>query len=490
MQPKIHFLGVLIIALLSGPRTVRGDSLQGVPSDRIEMGNAFVSAWLQFRKDLDSLPGIDVHPAQFEEWFDRMPEFLLRDAARLGTSHEVVLAAVSRLADHGGKESCRFIADLLRFYETRSIEPVLRAALIRAGDASETNRALRSLESQARIHRVEAAILLAAAKNPQGLAYLRSLVKNGEEYAELAALALGRFGRISDEKLLEKALGRTDSEVFIRAALGEIALRKHFPFHYRSILARNRTIDFHVAPNGMYQAWLIVSHRAVSQGAKSADRFLEVLKETRRAPPYVRTDEELFKRQMAAFQDLWIAVDHRLKTPAIPSWPRRFSDALAAISSAGKKRNPSPDERSARVAATVTVCSILGEKLAYPMLAGPTEQLRVISPFGERILDSNLATSWRTDIRSSLILEPPSGRFIESVMLMVSCPESRSPKTIVISGEEEGGRAWRVTDALSQEARYFQILPVGHVSTKRVTLGPGDKDDAPLCIAELRLRYR
>jgi hypothetical protein len=435
------------------------------------------------------MAGIKVHPAQFDAWFEKMPVFLLRDAARLATDHTVVIAAASRLAELGGRENLALLGTLKKRFEKSPLEQVMTSILIKAGDRPTLSRELKNLKSPLRRLRLNAAIVLSGAGDNRGLSVLRAVVKAAGKRSDSAALALGRYGKFSDEKLLRKRLGRSGNAVLIRSALGEIALRRYFPHQHRALLGKMRLLGGRVSETGLYERWFAITEQVVSRGTKDSLRFVAALKEIRRSPPAGLDDTELFERQLAAFMDFWNAMNERLQTPVRPSWPVTFEAAMSAIASTEKSENA----ESARVAATVALLAALGTRLGYPKLAVPTSDLLAVSPYGERAVDGNMATAWHISPGSNLRVAHRPNRTIAWLMIMTSCPHGTPPEplAIEISGKSPDGRGWRVAATLSGKSRYFQRVDVGKRSAGKVTIAERDaKPGSAHCITELRASYR
>ena len=478
----------LIVTIAVDARPV---SLDGVPPDRNARGDAFVEAWLAFRRDLDSLFSLAVHPDQYRAWIEQMPAFLLRDAARLSTSHDVIIDVVTRLASLGGEENRALIRGLKARYEGTEIDRFLRIQLIRSGDRAALSEALRDLNHQLFIRRFEGALTLAGAGRREGFEFLRDVFRKGRQGREPAAVALGRFGGEAEAKFITTALRRSPHDIALRIAHGELLLKQQFPFHYRALVARYPA-GHGVSKEGIYETWLTVIEQAFSQGGGSSQTLLKAINAMRRSPLSGR-DPELVKRQMGALYDFWSAMDARIASALRSPPPTRFSDAMNAVSRKRERKELPEVFVASRVSAAIAVLAVLGEPLGYPALAEPTHGLSVISPLGERAVDGNLATSWPVRQGSTLVLEHEGRAHLDALLFMVSCPDraDKSALHLDIAGHDWKHKPWRREVTLGGGTRYFQKAAVKRESTDRITIKVlGVKGRALSCVSEIRAVLR
>jgi hypothetical protein len=492
---KRHAVHAIVLSLAAVTATVAVDArqvtLEGMPADRNARGDAFVEAWLAFRRDLDSLFGLGVHPGQYRTWIEQMPGFLLRDAARLSTSHDVIIDVTTRLATLGGEENRALIRRLKGRYENTTLDRFLRIQLIRSGDRAALSAALRDLNHQLFARRFEGALALAGAGRPEGYKFLRDVFQGGRKGRGPAIVALGRFGKAAEAKFITAALRRSPLDTALRVAHGELVLKERFPYHYRAIASRYPA-GHSVSRDGIYETWLTVIDQAFTPGRGGSEVLFKTINAMRRSPPGDR-EPELLKRQLGVLHEFWSAMDARLASGLRFPSPKRFADAMTAVSRKRERKEAPEAFVAARVSAAIAVLASLGEPLGYPALAAPTPGLSAISPLGERAVDGNLATSWPVKTGSTLVLEHDGRARLDALLFMVSCP-GRADKGVLqvdIAGRDWKHKAWRRRATLGSGTRYFQRAAVGRESAGRITVEvSGVKGRSLACVSEIRAVLR
>ncbi len=462
--------------------------IQGLPFDPAEQGNAFVQAWLAFRRDLDSMAHTEIHPALLKAWFEAAPAFLVRDAARLATNPAVFLAAVARLAELKGDANRRLIAELQAAHKSPNITSRLTAYRILAGDIKARKRAVRLLESTWFLERMQAAIVLTQAGDEKGRAFLRRLVLKNEKGADMAIRALGRYGGKGDQVLLARALRQAPDNPTLPVALGELAMRRLFPYHHLMLLARDPA-EKSFEKGGLYEVWLTTIEEAVRHGVRSSENLLYLIEEMKKMPP-VDADREAYRRQLVALANFWRQVDRQItKTGSQPPWPADFSQAMETQSNHRISRKFSPRAYIARVSAQILVCALTGRELGYEKLAHQTTGVRVLTPGASRTMDGNLATAWHTLKGGTLTLELEGKKAGISLWVMNSCPLGGGSKitTIQVRGSG-GGEEWIHTADLTPKTSYFQKVSLPPKPARRLEIRIADTTGKePTCIAEIRI---
>ncbi len=478
------FYSLVLSLCLSSASDLHAKPLNGLPSDREAQGDAFVTAWLALRQDLDSLFSLNVPPAQYRAWLAEMPDFLLRDSVRMATDHQLIVDIAALLAQRGGARN----QALLRRLADRAgpIRQVLRMHRVRARDPEALSETMRALNHGNTSRRMEGAVILAGGGRREGFNYLRTAIKTDRWNRSLAARALGRYGGDAEGRFINKALGRTPSDMALRVARGELLMRKQFPYHHRELVARY-PIGQGFSEEGIYETWLIVIERALSAGNGGSDRVFKTINELRRSPPPGR-DPELVKRQMAALHDFWSAVDARIAADLRFPLPVTFSEAMHAVTRPRDRKEDMERFIGARVSAAIAIMAALGDRLRYPDLADPTPGFNAISPLGERALDGNPATSWPVKKGSKIVLEHPKPAVIDTLFVMLSCaePKGRTSLRLNVEGTNRKRKQWKLRRTLDGGTRYFQSIDLNQESTNRLTITVTDIKGRLACVAEIR----
>jgi len=485
LRKQLFLFTITLVFLFSFQ--LKSEQLSGIPETKTVLGNDFVEAWTAFRGDIDLLFAADIHPEVFDEWINKMPEFLLRDVVRLASEHEIILAAINRLATLGGKSNQRFIKEFQKSYTGKRLKRHLMASLIKAGDSDAIKNAINDLNSLVRQRSINAAIILSEAGDKRGYRFLKALIKKDNNDADIAVLALGRYGALSDINFLKKQQKLKPENEAINIAIGEMEIRKYFPKHYKFILAKSRSNNTTISLKGLYETWFKTSEHAIAIGAITSEQFVKVVNKMRHNPPS-KWDEDLFKRQLSVFYDLWINVDEKLKHPTKSKWPTNYRVAMKTI--IATKNNV--ELISSRVAASISICSEIGKKINYPKLAIPKSDLKILSPSGMRAADGNMTTSLHLSKNDSFILEHLANRYIKSLWFMISCPDlaKSSSVSIEISGKDRGSN-WNIDTKLDGKSRYFQEVKVNKRSNKRLIIKViKTSSRSPVCISELRAQFK
>jgi hypothetical protein len=491
-NPLFIYLSLFLSAavLPAHPAHAIPNQIRGLPSSPEAQGDAFVQAWLAFRRDLDSMAHSGVHPALLRAWFKAAPPYLVRDAARLATNPTVFLAAVARLAEVKGKTNRQVIAELQASHRNKRIASWLKAYGIIAGDTEERKRAIRSLESAWFFERIQAAIVLTRAGDEKGRAFLRRLVQKNAEGADIAIRALGRYGGKAEETFLARARRQHPQNPTLPAAEGELAMRRLFPHHHLALLARDPRLE-NFEKGGLYEVWLTAIEEAVGHGARTSKELLSHLTEMQKIPP-PNKDQEAYRRQLVVLVNFWRQVDLQIKaTSSRPPWPDDFQQAAQILSKSSASKRFSPSTFAARVSAQVLVCSLTGRKLGYERLATQAPGVRILTPGGSRAMDGNLATAWHVAQGGTLTLEQANKKTAKSLWIMNSCPLGGGAKITAIQVRGSGGgENWVDGSSLTQQTDYFQEVPLPPEPAKRLhieiieTVGK-----EPTCIAEIRVTF-
>ncbi len=466
--------------------------LNGLPMTNGEQGTAFVKAWLTFRSDLDGMAHSGTHPKLLDEWFKAMPPFMVRDAARLATEPEVVLAAAARLAELGGRANQQLIAALQAEQKNDEIGRQLKAFRVKAGDIRQKQKTTMALKSALPHERILAAITLLQAGEEKGVVFLTRWLQKGDEGRDMAARALGLFGRDEDALFLERLVDNDPNNTALAAAHGALLTKRYFPFHHRMILGRDPSHQLLTLRDGLYENWFAVIGRVIQAGAYTSTALAAALEKLRRS---LKGDgiNEVQRRRLTSLMDYWDAVDRQIEqTAPYPSWPTDFKAAMEVISQDAKRGKDTPEIFAARMAAEIAVITILGKRIGHKHLAMPTLGLRVLTPGGGRAIDGNMATAWHLASQSTLTLKLEKGGKIDALWLMNSCPDESGSKTIAlkISGLNRD-KSWTYETGLEKKTHYYQRVPLaGRQAHKLLVTFQEIDSNQPLCIAEVRVTFR
>lgn len=476
---------VLLIAMLLGSGIAAAPPKPAeLPSDRDELGDAFVEAWLSLRRDMDSLSHGGTHPRLLDAWLAVAPRFLLRDLVRLSSEPQVALAAAARLADGADDEDRSLLAELEASHRGRPLAHAYWAARIRAGSAAARKQALEGVDDPRLEVRLEAARALAAAGVPKGRARLRQLLASGSEQSDEAARALGAYGEQSDLAVLAKARQSQGDGYALRAAAGELAMRRHFPDHHLALVRFDPAGLRMVTTGGLYDTWLDALGRVIRAGARTHDELAEGIEAQRRAN-WTEDDPEIVRRRLAALTEFLDDVKARLTASGpIPEWPADFAEAMSRIRDDGSD----PAVFAARVAAAISVCAWSADRIDHRRLWPTTEGLRFITPGGARAADGNLATSFRFVAGGRIVIELDEPRTVRELWLANTCFDRAGarPTRVRVVGQD-GGARWE-REGRPAAGRYFQRVDLGQKTAKRIEVSfPELKGEGVSCLAELRL---
>ncbi|MCP4605417.1 MAG: hypothetical protein GY847_33670 [Proteobacteria bacterium] len=456
-----------------------------------------MEAWLAFRQDLDSMAHSGAHPGLLDQWFGSMPVFLARDAARLATEPQVVLAAATRLAAVGGKTNRQIIAGLEEAYRDRDFGMQLRALSILAGDWEVKRQVVESLKSDWLRRRLSAAIILAQAQEEKGYVFLRRLLQEGKDGSDVAARVLGRFGKESEDNYLARAIRRDPGNRALAAARGELTMRKQFPHHHQMFLRRNPSSSLLSSRDGLYDIWLTAIGNVIHLGAQTSLEVIEALEQLVRYPfrgdPPQGGDKEAQRRRYQALVDFWRNVDQQISgTPMRPTWPTDFAEAMQTISRKSKVRGDTSSVFAGRVAAEIAVCSTVGNKIGYSHLAAPTSGLRILTPRGGRAADGNIATAWHAAKGDTLTFEHSDDSRIETLWIMSACrPGSKAEITSLEILGSGVGKTWTQVVELSLKTRYYQKVSLkGRIARKIGIRVLDTRRSESICISEIRTKSR
>lgn len=490
MPRGIHNLkaAVLIATLLSAGIGAAPPEPAGLPTDREELGDAFVEAWLSLRRDMDSLSHGGAHPRLLDAWLAAAPRFLARDIVRFSSEPQVALAAATRLARNADETDRALIAELSNENKGRPLEHEYWALAITSGNAEARRRAFAGLDDRRPEIRLAAARALAAAGIAKGRAELRRLLASGGEQSDDAARALGAYGDNADRAALIKAQSKLGDRYAFRAALGELTLRRFFPDHHLALVRFDPSGLRTVTTGGQYDTWLDAVGRAIRGGARTPAALLSAVDELRRAA-WPDDDSEVVRRRLSALTEFLAATNARLKASRpSPSWPASLAEALARIRGEGKATGNGPAAFVERVSAAIAVCAWTADELDHDRLGPVSDGLRFITPGGARASDGNLATSFRFRDDPRIVFELEGPRHVTELWLALTCAEgggARVDRVRVVG--EHAGKTWK-REARLDAARYFQRVSLGGKAAVRLDVSfPDARGDDVACLAELRL---
>ncbi|MCP4677182.1 MAG: hypothetical protein GY854_17035 [Deltaproteobacteria bacterium] len=465
--------------------------LTGLPSDPALQGEAFFEAWQAFRQDVDTLAHSGAHPALLEKWFEAMPEFLVRDAAKLATDPQVVLAAATRMSKLGGNASRQIIADLVERHEMEDIKLQLKALAIVAGSPRARLATTKALKSDLPREQLIAAIVLMIAGNNRGRTFLRGLATRGAEGSETAFRALGRFGNRGDEAHLKRLLRENPENPILAAAGGELAMRRLFPHHHRALIRRTPGSTLFSGQMGLYETWLQAVGDAIEQGTRSSSKMVVSLENMRRLSNS-DVDKEVWRRQLKTLVDFWGNVDKEIASTSVhPAWPSDFSQAMQAIETRAH-RSDDPVAFAKRVAAEIAVCHSAGEALGYSRLAAAPHGVRALTPGGGRAVDENLATAWHAQKGDTLELKRNKKGNVAALWIMSACPLGKGGRlsSVEITGSGAGD-TWTHTAGLDSGMKFFQKIPLGGRPAKKLAMQIREiRGTGPSCVSEVRVVFR
>lgn len=461
---------------------------RGLPRDRAELGDAFVEGWLSLRRDMDSLSHGGVHPRLLDAWLAASPRFLLRDIVRLSSEPQVVLAAAAQLAEGADDADRDLLAGLEQRHLGQPLAHLYWALRIDAGSTEAIERAGAGLADPRQAVQFEAARALAAAGNAKGRARLRKLAVSTTEQADDAARAIGAYGDNSDLGVLIRARKSRGDSYALRAAAGELMLRKHFPDHHAALLRFDPAGLRLITTGGQYDTWLDALGRAIKGGARTPKALIAGVEDQRRAA-WPGDDPEIVRRRIAALIEFLAAVNARLKTSSPrPSWPGDYETARARLEGEAGIALEGPDAFAARVAAAIAVCAWTAERIGHQRLGPTTPGLRFITPGGARAADGNLATSFRFRDDPRLVFELDVPTRVDQLWLARTCADGGGARAgrIRVVGQHRSER-WEREAALG-ETGYFERVDLGGKLARRVEISFLElRGDGVACLAELRL---
>jgi hypothetical protein len=477
-----------IAALLAAGIAAAPPKPTGLPADEIELGDAFVEAWLSLRRDMDSLSHGGAHPRLLEAWLASAPRFLARDMVRLSSEPRVVLAAAERLAKGAGAVDRALLADLEAAHRGRRLAHEYWALSIEAGDPDARKRAFAGLDDRRPEVRLAAARALAAAGFAKGRAELRRLLVSGSDRSDDAARALGAYGQNTDRVALTRAQTSQGDRHAFRAALGELALRRAFPDHHLALIRLDPAGLRTVTTGGQYDTWLDALGRSIRAGARTPEALVAAIADLRRGA-WPDDDAEVIRRRLAALTEFLVAVNARLKgSSPTPSWPGSFDEAMAQIRGAAGAVKSGPPAFTARVAAAIAVLRWTADRIDHRRLEQPTEGLRFITPGGARAADGNLATSYRFRKDPQIVIELGGPRDVRQLWLALTCADGRGAEVgrVRVVGKHRTG-SWKREADLAR-TRYFQRVDLEGERAARLDVSFSDiRGDDVACLAELRL---
>jgi len=479
---------LLIAVLLGAGIGAAPPKPTGLPSYRTKLGNAFVASWLSLRRDMDSLSHGDVHPRLLEAWLASTPRFLLRDMIHFSSEPQVALAAAARLAKGANDADRALLAELEKTHRGRPLAHVYWSLRVRAGSSEARKLATEELADPRPMVRLQAARALAAAGNPKGRAQLRTLVAAATDQSAEAARALGAYGDQSDQAVLARARARQGDGHAIRAASGELALRKFFPDHHLALVRFDPAGLRFVTTGGLYDTWLDGLGRAIKNGARTPKTLVKGVEDLRRAA-WPDDDPEVVRRRIAALVEFLGAVNSRLKNSSpTPSWPGDFGEAMARIRGRTSSDDSAAEVFAARVAAAISVCAWTAERIDHARLGPTTRGLRFITPAGARAADGNLATSFRFLVDPRLVIELDEPSDIDQLWLASTCADGKGARAtrVRVVGHHRG-KTWE-RDGKMGMSRYFERVEIGGMRAKRIEISFLDiSGEGAACLAELRL---
>jgi hypothetical protein len=468
-----------------GVSAAQPPQLAGLPADRAALGSAFTEAWLSLRRDLDTLSRAGVHPALFEAWFAAMPRPVLRDAARIASDQQVVLAAAARLSDGARDEDRRLLGELERRYGDPPTGASLRALGVVAGDREALRTAEVSLESHEPFVALDGAVVLAAAHDSRGLSDLRRAVERRDGVSSWAARALGRYGEQADAALLEAAGSHGVDPNAVAVGLGEIAVRRAFPLHAAMLARRDPSGRRFDAVGGLYDTWLTVIGEAVAGGARDLTGLLAHV--DRRRAQAVGEDGEVLRRELQSLIDFWTEVEAciRATAPAI-SWPMKFDEARRWLEARGGKE-ANPEQFARRVAAAIAILSNASGRLEYDHLSTPSPRVALLDADSGRSIDENFATSWRGAAGAGLEMEIDPGAHVDRIWIASGCDGSpgASLRAVRVSGRAKDG-PWSISHRFTRASGYFEEIPLGAKRTGRISIEVVEVEGKVACVSELR----
>jgi hypothetical protein len=461
-------------------------SLKGVPADRAVLGEAFVDAWLAFRRDIDLAPHAGAHPALLAAWFASTPRFLARDAARVATHPSAVEAAAKRLVDGVRPEDL----SLLALLERRAVDPRIAADLsalrIAAKDPEARRQSLSKLDSPEPIVALEGASALAAAGDGRGLEHLRRSLDRRDPSSGAAARALGLYGAEADVARLEAARSGGADPLAVDVGLGELAMRRFFPLQAEMLARRDPSGARFEADGGLYDTWLSAIGRAAAEGARDSKAVIAHVERERGAAQGF--EGEPTRRDLQALVDFWSDVDLAIRaTGTSIQWPGDFQEARRRLTAVDPDETP-PVRFSRRFAAAIAVLAAAGPPLGYERLAPPTDGLRFLSAGGDRAADGNFATSWRGGDGAALVFDIERGEGVRRLWIAAGCAEAKkvSMAALRVRGGSGAG-AWSIEHRFEGSSRYFEEVPLGAPRSGRVTVEISRPAGGPIaCISELR----
>jgi len=382
--------------------------------------------------------------------------------------------------------------------ESTDLQTRLAAASTLASQGSRPAQKLLGtmLSSPNEYARVEAAHALALAGDQRAIPPLREkLARQGADRLRVIR-SLGLVGGSEERDLLVKTLsslprGRAKAarrEILL--ALGRIATRTKLTTLESHLAALDEGVD-DVA--GVSSAWLEAIGWADLRGARSQAAYVSKIRESIESPFPGETPMAHELRQQRVSRLLVVLTGAPNpgdgSVGAGKAVPRATLEQWLAV------RNPEEaTERMQRFRAAVLLLTQLGEALGYDQRSDPPEATAV-GLGAERALDGNLLTAWIAgSMAGPLRLDLPAARTLKALYVVNGCVDSRESfsrharvKTLSIALGER-----TVTATLSDQTPALQRVALPPVATKRLILEvsstyPGDRPEAPACIAEVRL---
>jgi len=462
---------------------------RGAPVDKVAIGDAFVKAWLAFRKDLETISHGNLNPDLLDAWFDQAPQFLLRDASRLATAPTVVSGSLRRLRLSREDQDLPLFEEILAEYRGTPVGHEIWGALISAGHRASIRSAHAMLNDPSGGKRIAAARALAAAAERHGLQELSAMLSEEPHLSNLAALTLGEVGGREERRALRSALDRDGDFDAARIALGEMDLRERFGTHHKMLVRRDPLGQRFESSQSLYGVWFTAIGAALEAGAKGSSGVFSSIEEQRKAAPGDDSGE-VIRRQLKSLLDFWERTDAAIRSTAgSPSWPANYDDAIARITQLDP-RDPLPSDLANRVSAAISIIAWAGARLDHEALFERGIPYSAITPRGDRMADFNFATSWRGIQGEAVIVDLEEPVEVRSIDIAQSCDESARGwiGSVSIRGDGEEG-TWEIERDISPEGLYFRSINVGGRAAARLRITLRSvRGDLPACVGELRIR--
>lgn len=352
------------------------------------------------------------------------------------------------------------------------------------------------LQSTNRYYRVQAAHALALGGDRRAIATLRAELERGGAEKQRVIRSLGFVGGEPERTLLigthaSLPRGRVLSlrrELLI--ALGRIALRQNLQQLQSHFEAIDEEPD---DTQGLRTAWLQSLGWASLHHATDVDSYRTKVRESTEHTLAGETKvAHLVRRQRTA--SLLQAFTGR--QPEQQDLEETLDAPNARLLQFVRARNVTePQIRLRRFAASMELLTRLGERLGQEELADPPEAVRATGLGATRAIDGSFLTAWIAgSMAGPLRLDFESPTQLRALHVINGCVDSRSSYegharvrelTITINGDHI------IKGQLNDESPYFQRIPLqAEVTRLQLEVSetfPGESEETPACIAELRL---